>query len=242
MDVRWRPSKVAPDLPRMIAHHRHKASKGAPEDLRAGDGWEGFVRREDQQTLTQAAKYFEPARRLVELVIVWPQARDKALERQLLAGVSPEPLADGRRVWQALGLSVRPPADSALSDYKADPGHVRFDFNVPGGTVSVSRLGLVDRWLTQPLAEWLAGSAGAVARRDCAGVTSVNGHPAEELLTSRRAASWRMLIGRRAWELQRAWVCPACQRAFVVRWRCTSRRPVEAPGVDVGCCAPLAEL
>jgi len=243
LDVHWRPSKAAPDLQRMFAQYSKSVRKAQLEVLVGAGGWEGFVRRDGAHPVTQAGKYFSlPAGRVVEAVIVWPGPRDKALERKLLAGLAPDPPSAERRIWQALGLSVSVPTALSMKKYVAQPGQIRFDFVGEGGLLSVSRVALVDQWLTGPLDDWLDERTGEGSRRSDGGVCTVNAHPGSDLLSSTPGKGFRRLAGHRRWRYQKAWLCPQNERLHLIEWSHRGADPRPAPEVEIGCCRALREV
>lgn len=240
MDIQWRPSKAVPDLEKMFAHYRRTVGKSKTEDFAPFGGWEGFIRKEDDRTVTQVGRYFEASHRLVELAIVWPGPRDKALERKLLTGIGPHEQDSDRRTWQALGLAVAVPRGLPMKGYLAQPGRIRFDFLGKLGRLSVSRVAMVDYWLKQPVADWLAEQAPPDARLDHGQECIINGHQGQELLTSQRGRGLDLLLGRRRWEYRRAWICPRSERFYLLEWMYTGRQSLSAPEVTIGCCGPLS--
>ncbi len=241
LDVHWRPSKATPDMQRMFAQYAKSVRKAQLEALVDAGGWEGFVRRDGRRPVTQAGKYFDTENRLVEVVLVWPGPRDKALERKLLAGLTAEPPSAKRRLWQALGLSVSVPTGLAMKKYMAQPGKVTFEFAADKGKLSVSRVALVDQWLTGPLGDWLSERTDESSRRSDGGVCTVNGHNGCDLLSSTGGAGLRRLVGHRRWRYEKAWICPRDERLYLIEWSHQGPEPPPAPEVEVGCCRPLRE-
>lgn len=239
MDVHWRPSKAAPDVRRIMEHHRKAHVQRDTQDLAGLPGWEGFIRKEGQRTLVQAGRWFDSVRRMVELVISWPQGHDRALERRILRGIEPDPAIEGRRLWQALGLSVAVGPGVPMKSYTAQPGKVEFIFQPRGGQLAAARLSLAGGWLKRPLPDWLARRATG-HKLDRADECEINGHAGAERLVYGFAGAGAML-GRRRWRLERAWVCPTCDRLFVTTWVASAGQPKPMPDVRVGCCRPLSE-
>ena len=238
LQVTWQVLPREPDLPEMYRRlARHEGRKPSPA-LKGVPEWTGLVRHEGAGAVVHAGRFFRPGRWLVQVVMVWPEARDRELERAVFEGISPQP-AGQVRDWEALGLSAAVPADFDLTEAGSKVGKVAWDFKRPKrrwAGLSIERLAMPEAWLKGPLGEWLAGEIppGFRPRRetpvDCGGQGGTE-------IYSRRASPVTFLLRTGMSRLDRAWLCRNEARVYRVAYWDRAAGQIDWPaGLEVHCC------
>ncbi len=249
-ELSWRAIAGAPDFERMLADYRAELERNdLLHDIRLLKigGWPGLAGRRDGRESSRFGAYFDPPGHLVELVFLWPGARDKRLESDVLAACRPEPPgADGRRRWKAFGMDWLAPNDSELTACAVEPARVSLTFTGERKPerLTVQRIGLLRQWLKQPPAEWFRRQIPDRVRQLRLAETRRAGHVVH------LAEGWfvpQSVLQRRGHYAGAAWICPGDQRVYRIEQishrQATPRPAVEAlPGGVLTCCRALGAL
>jgi hypothetical protein len=223
LDLRWRALKYKPNLDLVLDKARRRSEKQADTVVRdlagAPKEWRGVVRVTPDGTLTHASRFFRETRWLVDAVIVWPERRDRSLERRILASVSAADPKAPVQPWQALGISLD--LDSAFDLVRSDTkvGRVRWEFATEEKRpreLTVERLALPDYWLHGPLRDWLVEQMPEGFRKERQEPAGVNGHRGEKLISHARVSILKALRGYRRRRTEIAWRCPKEDRVYHV--------------------------
>jgi hypothetical protein len=250
MDVHYRPLARPIDPNLVISQHRpRKSGRVKARDLkRCPPLWAGLELRDESGLTVHAARCFAEARMMVEVTILWPDKptralpRNRALEEQILTRL--EPLDDSAlaRTWRAFGLDVRMPRPLTLTDWRAQAGLVRFDFEPPrwqSPDISIHRYALPET-IGDDLEAWLRRQLPRRAEVRAVRPWSCNTHPAAEIISAEPhiAPLLRKLVA--PWMLRdMAWICPDSQRLYHLRLQARQRSeelPLPA-GLAVHCCS-----
>lgn len=236
LQVQWESLSRPPDLERMYDELR-TVQKHPAGPLRGVPGWRGLRRQEPEGVVVHAGRFFPDRRTFVQAVVVWPDGRDRDLERQVLCGISPAPPGE-LELWQALGLSALVPSDLALTGAESPVGRVSWRFRRRRDRLEllVERLALAGGWLKGDLEGYLAAQQPEGCKIREKAQPFLPGH---EVLSSvsrpfeplHRAV--RLGLHRR----DLAWVCPAQQRLYhVACWQRGARAPAMPENLAVRCC------
>jgi hypothetical protein len=215
----WRHAPQSPDLSRIMMDYRARLLEDGAKAVRMEktQEWHGLI-DDTTRGSSRFGRYLKTSERLVEAVFLWPDGRSREQEQAILSSIREEPTSsDGCRRWRAFGLDARVPSDLDLSACEVLPANAKWTFS-DGQRARQSwhfeRLGMLDQWLRDSPADWLAGKEppNLSERRQqtlvAAGhtVTLVNGFvpalnfPKLGQRTNRFAAA--------------AWVCPADGRLY----------------------------
>lgn len=254
LDLRWRPLKHPPNLDLMLEKYRQKSSGRKGQDVQLGNltgcpaDWKGVVRQAPEGLFVHAGRFFKSQRLLVEAAIIWPERRDKSLERAVLASIAPQDLDAPQRHWRALGLDVTLDRDFELIQNDAKVGRVTWTFGKgkkhAGPRLLVERLAMVQYWLKQPLADWLTQQLPIRSRQIGGDETTFNGHPCARLLSHSKSSTVASLRGRRRVELDMSWHCPTDERVYRLAFsRVQKEKQLELPtDLAVGCCQATPKM
>ncbi|MFW6066181.1 MAG: hypothetical protein ACOC9S_05120 [Planctomycetota bacterium] len=246
LDVFYQFLDYKPNLELMLDRYR----RGKDEDVEtaplsdAPTGWRGLIRQEPEGTVVHAGTFFESEGCFVEAAVVWPESRDKALEREILAGIAPCEQDGEQRLWQAMGLSVRIDTNYDLRRHSARVGRIIWDFAADakrGPFLTVRRLALPEHWLKVDLTDWLPSQVPGTYRETMRAARTVNGHRGAEVASFHRGGPAARLRRRKQLRLDVAWMCDFERRVYHLTYTEQSRneRP-ELPGrLDIRCCKPV---
>jgi hypothetical protein len=222
LEFTWRAVPGPPDLGRMVSDYRAKleTEPGTTDVWPAAVGsWSGVEARRDGQLTSRFGGYLATEGCVVEVVFLWPEGRDGALEGAVLGSLRAEaPLPDGSRRWRAFGMDLAVSAGLALAEARVEAARASLTFAGPrvSGEESFQRLGLVSEWLDGSVAEWLAAQVRRGGRVDSQASVEVHGHDVALLAGRRPVRRWGGLVTRlRPFEAA-AWVCPAHGRLYCV--------------------------
>jgi hypothetical protein len=218
-ELNWRQVEAPTDLDRLLHDYAgNLAVEHGLTDLERCEvaGWQGLAATLDRQPNSRFGRYFAGERCLVELVMLWPERRDPALEAAILASFGEEPVVGGHRRWQAFGLTCWPDARLQLDTCDVKPAHIRLvyvEHERSLRTLQVERLGLVGHWLAVPVADWLRHRLPHGATAPAEETFSRSGHDIATLA----AAIPGKLPFTAAWAcLDAAWICPRDGRLYSV--------------------------
>lgn len=248
LDLRWKALNYTPNLDLMLEKYCQQTRKEEAElsDLNTAPGqWRGIVRETPDGTVVRAGRFFSPSQVLVEATLVWPEARDTALERSVLASICPQEPAKTSQVWQAMGIRLIVPDGFGLGSVDAKVGRVRWNFNSKqkhGPQFTIERLAMPEYWLRSPLRDWLAEQLPANYETTSQGLTTFNGHSTQRLESRGRIGALASLRGRQQLRLDLAWLCPVEGRLYHL-WstRISRGGGISLPaGLEVRCCQAVA--
>lgn len=227
LELSWRVVPGRPDFDRMLSDYAGSLRAGGrpdPAPLRAG-AWRGWLAEKDGRPSSRLGLHLPAEACLVELVFLWPDARDEALEHAILDSVRDEPAdADGLRRWRAFGLDARVSPGLDFRACVVQPARAEWTFAAPRGRrrERFARLGLVDQWLRRPVGDWLLARAPANRKATVQRRTEA-GHEVFSLVPAETACSMITLPLKGGAFGGEAWICPRDGRLYAVEW--TGGRP-----------------
>ncbi len=255
LDVFYEFIDFKPNIELMLDRYRREADPGVElKPLTDATGeWRGLIRHEPDGTVVHAGKFFEQAGCFVEAAVVWPDQRDKRLERDLLKGIHPCESDEPRRLWQAMGLSVAMDREYDLQKHSSRVGRIIWEFAPDprrGPFLTVRRLAMPQHWLKVPLVDWLPSQIPGEYTEDDRRERAFNNHAGAEVVSSHRGGPATRLRRRRRLRLDVAWLCETEDRVYHISYAEESRnRSPELPDVfEIRCCrevhvpAPAGEL
>ncbi|MGC9454141.1 MAG: hypothetical protein ACP5HU_04695 [Phycisphaerae bacterium] len=246
LDVFYQFIDYKPNLELMLDRYR----RGEDEEVETAPlsgvpaGWCGLIRQEPEGAVVHAGKFFEQQGCFVEAAVVWPDARDKALEREILAGIAPCEAEEGKRLWQAMGLSVSASSAYDLRRHSARVGRVIWDFAAEtrrGPFITIRRLAMPEHWLKAKLDDWLPSQVPGTYRELDRLQRTVNGHRGAEVISFQRPGPLGRLRRQRRLRVDIAWLCDVESRVYHLTYTEQSRndRPVLPEDLEVRCCRPV---
>jgi len=161
LEMDWCVVQKEPDLSRLMSDYKSKLEN----EKKLDDGvsskiasWHGLTGRQGEQFMSRFGHFFPASSCLVELVFLWPELREKAVEKKILQSFCC--LAEEGRtatLWQTFGMSMTVPSDYTLTGCKVKPAQAQMTFSAPKkpGCIRFQRLGMVPLWLKMPLENWL---------------------------------------------------------------------------------------
>ena len=221
LEFNWSVVPGKPDFTRMLDDYlaEFRRDEQVTEVARVTPGpWSGFAARMGDVLTSRFGRFFSRDRCLLEVVFLWPERRDVALERRILDSVREETLTpEGFWRWRAFGMDLYAGEDLQLQECTVKPGLARLQFAAEKRRVRVEtfeRMGLVSQWLHRPVQEWLA-----LRRPD--GVVLRQQEPEQDgdievahLVGDRLAEGWRRLLLQRTPYDSRAWINPRDGRLY----------------------------
>ncbi len=238
LEFSWRQGNARPDMERMLSDYLGKLRlEGTVPDAREvrNGPFRGIEGRQEGIPTSRFGLYLERLGCLVELVFLWPEARDADLERAVLGSIEPElPWAQGLQHWRAFGLDVLTPGSLTLSECRNEPANAALTFTSPRSqtTERFMRLGLVEEWLEWPIEQWLRSRTPRDATITAVEATSEGGHE-RVVLTGRRRPGF---LRKAAPYVATAWRCPADGRLYAMT-SCGSDAP--SLGHRLSCCSEM---
>ena len=240
LELDWRAAASRPDVTRMMGDYLAKVRlDGTMPDAaptRVGD-WQGFTGRQDDLLTSRFARHVAQERCVVEVVFLWPQARDGDLEEAVLASVAPEPEHGGLRRWRAFGMDLLASGGLPLRECVVQPARARMVFGEERGRreETFQRLGMVEQWLRGSAGEWLARQSPRDVVRSSAWPERQGAHDIALVSGTRRPG---LLRRARRYDAA-AWICPNDGRLY-----CVTTTGLEAPalrlaGGRLSCCGEL---
>lgn len=245
-DLQWKPVRYVPNMERMLDKFRqHKEDRKKDVTLQRLEGmepWLGVLRKTGESIFVHAGKFFQAERLLFEASIVWPKQRKPMIDRAILDSIRPIDPSLPVKPWRALGLSLRLDSAMDLLNSDAKVGKVSWTFGPRKSgkeRLIVERLAMVDKWLKQPVRQWLEEQlpqGSKVMLQDSS--TVFNGHTSERLLSQRSAGTLSRLRGLRQMRLDVAWKCPKDQRLYHVATTVVARQGmIDLPkSLKIDCC------
>jgi len=219
-----------------------KSFRDQPISRLTGAGnWEGVVRKDKQASIVHAGRYWPKQKRFIEIVMVWPEKRDRTTELAVLRSISPQREGQTRH-WRAMGLDATVPEEFALTGYEGKVGRVTWEFRRPGRPevgLTVERIAMTRYWLKKPLDEWLKKQLPSGFRVDLEPTVNIRGHGGVEL-HSRQWNPLRGALGIRIRRVDLAWLCPRTERVYRVGASQRTGKAVDWPDpLLMDCCGPV---
>lgn len=219
-ELSWRVGDGEPDLERMMSDYvaRLQEEPDATGVRRVSvASWPGLEATARGECTSRFGAYLADEACVVEVVFLWPEARDAALEAAVLRSVGSEPpQADGARRWRVFGMDLRASAGLALAACKAEAARATLLFAQEGGPRQerFQRFGLVDHWLEGTVADWLVAQVPRGGRVESQMPARVEGHEVWLLTGMRPIQRLGGLITRPAPLAAAAWLCPHDGRLY----------------------------
>lgn len=246
LELNWKKVPGAPDFPRMLQDYRVRLrDEGGHTDLRDvryGD-WQGIEGRETTGSSARFGRYMPSLERLVEIVFLWPQQPDQALQRRVLESCDAElPDADHLQHWRAFGLDLRTHDDLELETCNIRPALAALTFTDYGKgrrSEHFERLGMVDEWLKVNLDEWLVGKTPEKAVDLAETRVTLARHEVYVRRGMMAALTFPTIGKRRNRWVAAVWRCPADGRLY----HSSLMQPAADPAVSLPdshrlCCCP----
>ena len=242
LEVQWRNLPKPPDLQQMYKRVAKSFRKKGTRALTGAGEWQGVVRRDEKASIVHAGRYWPEEKCLVEVVMLWPERRDRSVEKRILKLTAPQPAGPTRR-WRAMGLSATVPAEFDLKSFEANVGRVRLDFQRPGRRsvgLTLERIAMTRYWLKKPLDEWLTLELPPGYRVGFSPTVNFRSHGGAEL-HSRQRNPIRGALGLRLRRVDLAWSCPQTERVYRVGVSQRTRGAIDWPEpLEMECCGPVA--
>ena len=220
LELGWRTAEAKPEIERMmsdyLAQMKADPDTADPTRIRVGS-WQGIESRHRSVLTSRFSRHLAEAKCLVELVLLWPDARDGELEEQILASVAEEPArGGGLRRWKAFGMDLLVSAGLDLCDCRIEPARAAMVFSDvrEQRTETCQRLGMVSEWLAGTPGEWLGGQLPKRSKVLSQDSVVVNGHVVEAIAGRAAVKHWGGLISRPSAYEAAAWLCPADGRLY----------------------------
>ena len=249
----WKTVPGPPDFKRLLSDYRSNLEReGKLENARFETvvGWNGLMGRCGGGETSRFGRFFPEEGCLVEMVFIWPGNREPPVERPVLDSFARcGPDAGGGQRWRAFGVDIRAPAAWRLTDCRVEPAlaDLRFAAPKPPFCLRCRRLGMVNAWLTVPVARWLGTQVPDAVKSPAAAAAQVSGHHVD---TVHGRFVPRGILKRKGEYGAVAWICPSDHRLYVVEsvaageGEPSATRFPEAWQADRGplaCCAAMGE-
>jgi hypothetical protein len=161
-ELSWREVPGPPQMERMLNDYqaRLKEEKAATGLARTRlEGWQGLSGRAGEQKFTHLTRYFAGLGCMLELVLLWPDKVEPALQLEILRSIREVPADEQRGVqrWKVFGLDLEAVHPLLGSDIK--PAFARLEFGFEDadwrGKQVFERRGLLKEWMRTPLKEFV---------------------------------------------------------------------------------------
>lgn len=165
-ELSWKVVTGEPDYGRMVKDYTQRLESEKKIESPSGiivHGWHGFHGNAGRGEMTRLGKYMPANKCLLELVLIWPDARDRDLEDSIAASIREVgPDQHNRYRWRAFGMQIDVPVRAAISGCTAMPGLVDVHFNDPktGNTLQFKRAGMLSAWFDGDIESWLKKTVG----------------------------------------------------------------------------------
>jgi hypothetical protein len=265
MQVNWTACRIAPPIDKMLGDYRAKAEasdhSASLEDVvlgadAGGDGdWDAVVHTlDDGRSVVRTARYSEPTKRLIELVVSDPTAdgEAQAMAEAVTSAmhISPADGEAGDPRWRAWGIDATPPSDGSgwfPAAVEVVPGRTSLEWHRdPGGkhrrdrenpdVVRVTRSGMARAWFKHDLDNHLRTTLTRGERKQIGeshaqryrGRQAAVGETVEQAVRLRR---WLRLARVRQ---DLVWHEPSDNAVFQITTLTGRRRPVDPADVVAG--------
>jgi len=242
MQVSWLVVEAAPDLAYMLDDQKSRDLENDDtttiENIDRVGRWRGYRALSDDRRVSRAAWYDQTRRRLIEIVLSWPDEVDSQLERELLSSFACPLETGGESHWRAFGLEATAPAGWEMEKVIAKVADSTFRFRRDQAEAILKRRAMTD--------EWFSGSArGLVETELDKGVvktedTRHRGHPACYSESREQVNRWRRISGQVRVRRDLVWHCPQSRSLFRITTLSRRREPVMPDEFIVRCCGEVA--
>ena len=242
MQLSWLAVERPPDIAHMLEDQKSRDLEDDDtsniDNIDRVGRWRGYRALSDDRRVTRAAWYDQTRRRLIEIVLTWPDEVDRALERELLDSFECPLEPKGESHWQAFGLDVTAPAEWDMEKVTAKVADSVFRFRRDRAEAILRRRGMTD--------EWFSGSVrGLVEEELDKGVvktedTRHRGHPACYSESREQVSRFRRISGQARVRRDLVWHCPESRAVFRVTTLSRRREPVMPSAFDLRCCGEVA--
>ena len=244
LELNWRVVAGPPDFDRMMSDYQARLLELGMKNVRHANHcpWRGIEGEGQEGLSTRFGRHFPGAACLTELVFLWRDGRDPALERDVLDSVAEEPPhGSGAKRWRAFGMDLLASEGLALTRCTVEPAHAEMVFTDKAGRREerFARRGLVSEWLRGPVRDWLRSRAPREVSAVSAEARHVGGHCVETIRGEMRARGLAGALGRRTRYEAEAWICPGDGRLYAA-FRTRSAAEVGVGG-RLACCASMAK-
>jgi hypothetical protein len=243
LELTWQAVAGPPDFERMmsdyVARLRVEGAMAEPRLITAA-GWPGIEGTQDGLLTRRFGKHVPEESLLVEVVLIWPEEHDSALEADVLSSMAVEPADDlGLRRWRAFGMDMLASDGLAFHDCRVEPARARMGFEgrKTGVQETFERLGMVDEWLHDTVGAWLRRQAQDDIDIESEDSTTRRGHTLAAIAGRRRTTGVQSLFLRPAHYEAAAWRCPTDGRLY--RVTTTGEPPHKLAGGRLACCPAL---
>jgi len=223
LELSWRKMDSKPDMIRLLDDYqgrlRQQSQNVETDRIRSGK-WSGIDSRTDNLISSRFGSFFEGESCLVEIVFLWPEAKDGSLIKSVLATFGEEPAERLRlRRWKAFGMDLLASEGLPLVECMLEPARAKMVFADEKQTQleTFERLGMVSQWLDVPLADWLEMQSPKDTRIDNKECRSLQSHEIEVVDGTVKGRSSLPLTGKRFHYNAEAWICPKDGRLYCAR-------------------------
>lgn len=246
LQMNWMLVTSKPDIVRMVDDYSSRLGKDDPEAefnrLKIG-GWLGFSSKTAEGRRTRLGRYFARESCLIELVFLWPNARDAALERRILDSVSEEPTRkDGKARWRAFGMDVLATKDLSLIQCKVQPAKAMMVFGIENDArreERFQRIGMLDDWMKVSVEQWLRVSVPRQVGRREVSSGAASGHQIWSVVGNRKMAGVPNPLKRKPKYRADAWLCPSDGRLYISEITGPKSEAADSSFRPLSCCEDM---
>lgn len=243
LEMSWQALSGPPNMDRLVSDYLSKLKLDGtmPDAVRADQApWVGIRDCQAGILTSRLSRHFPAERCLVEVVFLWPEGEDAAVQEQILESIGPEPdWPGGLRRWRAFGLDLLATGSLVLSECEVEPALARLAFSDErtGQQETFRRLGMVAEWLKGSVRDWLVNQKHRDVELTAETMADIRGHTIEGA-----SAVHKPGIARKASRYEcAAWLCPADGRLYYVSATGTGTgKGTELAGTRLACCEQMA--
>ncbi len=248
LELSWHHSSSPPDMRRTMSDYvtKLRQDETMPDAATVNrGGWHGIEGHMDGLLNTRFIRYFSGEECVVQLVLLWPDGRDAALEQRVLNGIGEQRVSSaGYRRWRTFGMDLTAGDGLRLASCRIEPGNATMSFAPEKKSTVVEtfrRLGFVSYWLKGPLERWLELEVPRDVRIERRESDVRAGHTLVHLSGSRPSRGAARMIGKRERFETCAWMCPRDKHLYCVRFEDEENngREQRLAGERLRCCEAL---
>lgn len=247
LEFNWRRFDAPPDWQRTLSDYGNKLKTDhSNASIRPVEtsGWNGLDISGKEMNTSRFGRFFGEESCLLEIVFIWPEAKDSDLTRDVLESVRERPSLDGTTRWRAFGMDLQASETVTLQACVVEPARAEMRFGngkSPIPTELFQRLGLVPNWLKGSVPQWLEMQVSSDVIDIQQSGTTIRGHDIACVEGILQQGPLRRLVRKPPKLRAAAWQCPQDGRLYCAT--CTDRSEGEAtrlPGRRLACCPSLA--
>ena len=214
-----------------------------PLDAPIGD-WDGFLIDTAGGNMLRVLRIDEEENMLLEASVFCPKGRrNTALEREVLAGITPLPSEDSLDRWRAMGLDVTLDKSFKMTLNRPMAGEIHWEFEDKAEGYSpliVERMAMAEHVMGRSLPDWMPQQLPANSTVVSQFAETINGHLGQTIISHAPYGRLGGVKVNRNVRIETAWVCPMENRLYrLCRQRITDQETVELPDpLIVLCCRP----